>query len=218
MIIIKMEIPNYDTNTKNKKFKKRYSFMPNDTFRMLICGNSGSGKTNLLNHMLIKPLFYYDKIYLYAKNLEQEKYQNLMKEMNEAINEEAGYNVMEFSNDAIIPISHLPYEDNQKIIIFDDYVCEKNQREIVDYFIQSRHKNCSVIYLSQSFYKTPRDIRLNCSHYCIYEFPSSRERNMISSELGVDKEKYKKATKAPFSFLYVDKPRKKVKRNFYENI
>ena len=210
-----MEIPNYDIDNKNKKFKQLYSFMPNDTFRMLICGNSGSGKTNLLYHMLIEPLLYYDKIYLYAKNLEKEKYQNLMKEMNEASNKEAGYNVMEVSNDKIIPITHLPYENNQKIIIFDDYVCEKNQREIVDYFIQGRHKNCSVIYLSQSFYKTPRDIRLNCSHYCIYEFPSSRERNMISSELGVDKEKYKKATKEQYDFLYVDKPRKKVKRNFF---
>ena len=212
-----MNIPNYDVDNKNKKFKQRYPFMPNDTFRMLICGNSGSGKTNLLYHMLIEPLLYYDKIYIYAKNLEQEKYQNLMKEMNEA-SEEAGYNVMEVSNDKIIPITHLPYENNKKIIIFDDYVCEKNQREIVDYFIQGRHKNCSVIYLSQSFYKTPRDIRLNCSHYCIYEFPSSRERNMISSELGVDKEKFKKATKEPYSFLYVDKPKKKVKKNFYRNI
>ena len=34
---------------------------------MLICGNSGSGKTNLLFHMLIKPLLHYDEIYLYAK-------------------------------------------------------------------------------------------------------------------------------------------------------
>ena len=209
-----MEIPNYDVDTKKKKFRQLYSFMPHDTFRMLICGNSGSGKTNLLYHMLIEPLLYYDKIFLYAKNLEQDKYQNLMKEMNEASSEEAGYDVMTVSNDRIIPISDLGYEDNQKLVIFDDYVCEKNQRQIVDYVIQGRHKNCSVIYLSQSFYKTPRDIRLNCSHYCIYEFPSSRERNMISSELGVDKEKFKKATKKPFSFLYVDKPRKKVKRNF----
>ena len=45
--------------------------MPNDTFRMLICGNSGSGKTNLLLHMLLA-LLYYDEIYLYAKNLDQE--------------------------------------------------------------------------------------------------------------------------------------------------
>ena len=184
------------------------------TFRMLICGNSGSGKTNLLYHMLIVPLLYYDEIHLYAKNLEQEKYQNLINKMNHILSGQTGYDVMKVSNDAIIPIKDLDYGDNQKLIIFDDYVCEKNQREIVDYFIQGRHKNCSVIYLSQSFYKTPRDIRLNCSHYCIYEFPSSRERNMISSELGVDKEKYKKATKEQYDFLYVDKPRKKVKRNF----
>ena len=207
-----MEIPNYDVDTKNKKFKQRYSFMPNDTFRMLICGNSGSGKTNLLLHMLLS-LLCYDEIFLYAKNLDQEKYQILIDEMNK-ISKELGFDVITISNDKIIPIKDLGYEDNHKLIIFDDYVWEKNQREIVDYFIQDRHKNCSVIYLSQSFYKTPRDIRLNCSHYCIYEFPSSRERNMISSELGVDKEKFKKATKKLFSFFYVDKPRKRVKRNF----
>ena len=109
-----MEIPNYDVDNKNKKFKQLYSFMPNDTFRMLICGNSGSGKTNLLYHMLIEPLLFCDKIYLYTKNLEQEKYQNLIKEMNEA-SEEAGYNVMEVSNDKIIPIIHLPYENNPKL-------------------------------------------------------------------------------------------------------
>ena len=213
MIIIKMEIPNYDTNTKNKKFKQLLPFMPNDTFRMLICGNSGSGKTNLLYHMLIEPLLFYDEIHLYAKNLEQEKYQNLMNKLNQ-ISKETGYDIMTVSTDKIIPITHLPYEDNQKIIIFDDYVCEKNQREIVDYFIQGRNKNCSVIYLSQSFYKTPKDIRLNSSHFCIFEFPSSRERNLISTELGVEKEQYKKAIGKKFHFIYVDKPRKKVKENF----
>ena len=113
---------------KIKKFKQRYSFMPNDTFRMLICGNSGSGKTNLLYHMLIEPLLYYDEIHLYAKNLEQEKYQNLMNKMKE-ISKEAGYDIMTVSNDKIIPINDLGYEDNQKLIIFDDYVCEKKQKK-----------------------------------------------------------------------------------------
>ena len=160
---------------KIKKIKQLKSFMPKDTFRMLICGNSGSGKTNLLFHMLIAPLLYFDEIYLYAKHLDQEKYQNLMNKMNE-MSRTVGYDIMNVSIDKIIPINDIDYEDNQKLVIFDDYVCEKNQREIVDCFIQGRHKNCSVIYLSQSFYKTPRDIRLNCSHYCIYEFPSSRER------------------------------------------
>ena len=189
------------------------SYMPNDTFRMLICGNSESRKTNLLYHILTKPLLHYNEIYLYAKNLDQEKYQNLMNKMNE-MSEKINYDIMTVSNDKIIPIVDMDYEDNQKLVIFDDYVCEKNQRQIVDYFIQGRHKNFSVIYLSQSFYKTPRDIRLNCSHYCVFEFRSSRQRNMISSELGVDKEKFKKATIEPYSFLYVDKPKKKNKKEF----
>ena len=68
-----MEIPNYDSDCdSDKKCKQLYRNMQKDTFRMLICGNSGSGKTNLLYHMLIKPLIHYDEIYLYAKNLEQD--------------------------------------------------------------------------------------------------------------------------------------------------
>ena len=77
-----MEIPNYDsTDDLDKKYKQLFTYMPSDTFtfRMLICGNSGSGKTNLLYHMLIKPLLYFDEIYLYARNLEQDKYQKLMQ-------------------------------------------------------------------------------------------------------------------------------------------
>ena len=210
-----MEIPNYDSDGDNdKKFKQLYPYMPSDTFRMLICGNSGSGKTNLLYHMLIKPLLYYDEIYLYARNLEQQKYQRLIQKMRET-SRQLGYDILHVSNGEIIPVSEMDYEDNQKIVIFDDYVCERNQRKLIDYFIQGRHKNCSVIYLSQSFYKTPKDIRLNCSHYCLYEFPSSRESNRISSELGVDKKHYRAATRKPFTFLYVDKPKKVIAKKLH---
>ena len=156
MIILKWK---YQTMIVTPKIKNLNNFIQ--------C--SGSGKSNWLYHMLIKPLSYYDEIYLYAKNLDQEKYQNLMNKMNE-ISGNAGYDIITVSNDKIIPIGDMDYEDNQKLVIFDDYVCEKDRRQIVDYFIQGRHKNCSVIYLSQRFYKTPRDIRLNCSHYCVFEF------------------------------------------------
>ena len=213
-----MEIPNYDSNDDpNKKFKQLFPYMPSDTFRMLICGNSGSGKTNLLYHMLMKPLLYYDEIYLYARNLEQDKYQKLIKKMMD-LSHKLGYEILHTSNDEIIPVTEMEYLDNQKLVIFDDYVCDKNQRQLIDYFIQGRHKNCSVIYLSQSFYKTPKDIRLNCSHYCVYEFPSAREANRISAELGVDKDVYKIATKNPFTFLYVDKPKKIIAKNFTNNL
>ena len=212
-----MEIPNYDRHDKNTNFKRLYGYMPSDTFRMLICGNSGSGKTNLLYHMLMKPLLYYDRIHLYAKNLEQQKYKDMLQTLTD-ISNSVGYNVLVCSNDDIIPVEELKDDDAQKIVIFDDFICEKNQKPLIDYFIRGRHKNCSVIYLSQSFYKTPKDIRLNCSHFCVYDFPSSNERGLISCELDVEKDKYIKATKEPFSFLYVDKPMKRINRNFYGTI
>ena len=212
-----MNIPNYDEKNSKKKFKQLYSYMPNDTFRMLICGNSGSGKTNLLFHMIMEPLLFYDQIYLYGKNLEQEKYQKMKKEM-EDIESNINYNPLILQNDDILPVTCMENDGSQNIVIFDDYVCEKNKKDLVDYFIQGRHKNCSVIYLSQSFYKTPKDIRLNCSHYCIYDFPSKREKSMICQELNVPKEKYLEAIDQPYSFLYVDKPMKKMKKNFYGNI
>ena len=213
-----MNIPNYDSfNDKTNNYKQLYQYMPDDTFRMLICGGSGSGKTNLLYHMLMKPLVYYDQTHLYAKNLEQQKYQDMIKKFNE-ISQSIGYDALICSNDEIIPVEDIIENEAQKIVIFDDFVCEKNQKPLIDYFIRGRHKNCSVIYISQSFYGTPKNIRLNCSHFCIYEFPSSNERSLISRELGVDKEDYIKATQKPYSFLYVDKPKKLVMRNFYGKI
>ena len=133
-----MEIPNYDSvDYSNKKYKQLFPFMPSDTFWMLICGNSGCGKTNLLYHMLIKPLLYYDEIYLYARNLHQDKYQNLIKKMNE-LSSKTGYNILNVSDGEIIPVTELEYEDNKKLVIFDDYVCDKNQTKLIDYFMQGR--------------------------------------------------------------------------------
>ena len=118
------------------------------------------------------------------------------------------------SNEEIKPISEME-DRNQKVVVFDDYVCEKNQGDIINYFIQGRHKNCCVIDLSQLYYKTPKDIRLNCSHYIIFEGPSKRENVAICNEQGLDKEAYKRSFENEHDFLYIDKPRKIAKRNFY---
>ena len=59
-----MEIPNYDKKETTNNFKQLYDYVPDRCFRMLICGKSRCGETNMVLHMLIKPLIYYDKIYL----------------------------------------------------------------------------------------------------------------------------------------------------------
>ena len=166
--------------------------------------------------MLIKPLIYYDKIYLYSKNLEHEKYTHLSKTLERIaeVNKIPIDEIFHSSNEEIIPINEME-DRNQKVVIFNDYVCEKNQNNMINYLIQGRHKNCCVIYLSKSYYKTPKDIRIDCSHYIIFESPTTRENDSISKEHGIDKEAYKKSFKKEHDFLYIDKPRKIARRNFY---
>ena len=211
-----MKIPNYDSASNNdRNFKRLLPYMPSDTFRMLICGPSGCGKTNVLMHMLYN-LLYYDKIYLFSKNLEQPKYRQLL-ETFQPISEEAGYDVIEESNSDVIPLESLD-NDNQKIVIFDDYACERNQKPLIEYFVGGRHKNCSVIYLSQSYYLTPKDIRLNCSHFCIFDSPSNAETARMCKEVNVPKNRFESATSEPYSFAYIDKTKKTIRKNFNENI
>ena len=188
--------------------------MPDRCFTMLVCGPSGSGETNLLD--MIYRLLYFDKIYLYAKNLQQSKYQHLI-DLFEPISEEAGYPIIEASNDKIIPLDKMPC-DNQKLVIFDNYLNTgtKNDAEIRNFYTNSKNKNCNCIYLSQSYYGTDKTIRLNCTYHCIFEFPSSNEQNMICREHGISKSHYQRATQEPYDFIYVDKPKKRVAKNFNE--
>ena len=89
-------------------------------------------------------LLEFDKIYLFSKNLHQNKYQGLLQDFAEQINPKVGYEVIEAYGDEIIPLEELPV-DNQKIVVFDDLVCESNQNSIINYFINGRHRNCCVI-------------------------------------------------------------------------
>ena len=196
-------------------YKQGHPCLPDDFFRMLICGPSNSGKTNLLLNMIYN-LLVFDKIYLFSKNLHQYQYQGFLKDFAERINPKVGCEVIEAYDNETIPLEELPV-DNQKIVVFDDLLCEKNQNSIINYFINGRHKNCCVIYLSQTFYKVPKDIRVNCSHLCVFRL-DPKENKRIANKIGVDHNTLDRATDGKYSFLYYDKPKKSIKKNFGEDI
>ena len=204
-----MKIKKYDVkDEKQNDYIQLYNFMPDQCFRFLLVGPSSSGKTNLLLDMIYR-LLYFDKIFLYTKNLQQSKYQHLLKTF-QPISKEIGYDIIEAGNDQIIPLSEM-MDGNQKLVIFDDYLNtgKNNDQEIRNYYTNSRNKNCSCIYLSQSFCHTEKTIRLNSSHYCIFDIPSKNEQSMICRELNINKTDYQKATKDPFSF-FIYRQNKKV--------
>ena len=71
---------NFDeyTNENKRKHNPNWPYIPDHSYRILIIGDSGSGKTNaLLNLINNQPDI--DKIYVYAKNPYDDKYQFLVK-------------------------------------------------------------------------------------------------------------------------------------------
>ena len=59
--------------------------------------------------------------------MEQQKYKDMIQTLTD-ISNSAGYNVLVCSNDDIIPVEELKDDDAQKIVIFDDFICEKKNR------------------------------------------------------------------------------------------
>ena len=66
------------TNKNNKKHNEKCPYIPDHPYRILIIGSSGSGKTNTLLN-LINEQSDIDKIYLYARDLDEPKYKILIK-------------------------------------------------------------------------------------------------------------------------------------------
>ena len=66
------------TNENNKEHNEKWLYIPDHPYRILIIGGSGSGKTNALIN-LINEQSNIDKIYLYAKDLSELKYEYLIK-------------------------------------------------------------------------------------------------------------------------------------------
>jgi Poxvirus A32 protein len=177
---------------------------PKWPFRMLIIGPSGCGKSNLLMNLILKYI-YFHKLFLYSKHLEQPLYEQFM-------NATEGHNNFIFDNDVeeIIDIDALD-ADEQNLICFDDFLTEKNQDIFTNFFIRGRHKNCSVIYLTQSYFSTPKDLRLNCNVFVLFNVRSKRELLEIQKEHATNISKdnfcklYSEATTEPYSFFVIDK-------------
>ena len=71
------------TNENNKEHNEKWPYIPDHPYRILIIGGSGSGKTNALLN-LINEQYNIDRIYLYAKDLSEPKYEYLIKKRENA--------------------------------------------------------------------------------------------------------------------------------------
>jgi GTPase SAR1 family protein len=185
----------------------KYDLISQWPFRLLICGSSGSGKTNLLLNFILQYLSY-DRLIIYAKDLMESKYEFLQN----LFQDDAEFT----SDDDIISVDKLD-PNQQTLIVFDDFLTVRDQKPIEDLFIRGRKKNISIIYLTQSFYKTPKNIRLQCNYIVLFPTKNQREINRILNEYSAPPDKYQTATQQPYNFFMIDlmNPAKKYRHNFY---
>ena len=117
-----------------------------------------------------------DKIYLYAKDPYEKKYQYLTNKR-----EKVGINhfkdpkaFMEYSED------YNPIKKRKVLIIFDDMIADminnnKLNPIVTELFIRGRKLNISIVFITQSYFTVPKDVRLNSTHFFIMKIPNKRE-------------------------------------------
>ena len=159
---------------------KNWPYIPDHPYRILIIGGSRSGKTNaLLNLIENQPEI--DKIYLYAKDPYEAKYQYLInKREGVGINHVRDLKAfIEYSNDmcnVYKNINHYnPDKENKILIVFDNMIADMIRNEklnliVTKLFIRGRKLNISVALITRSYFKVPKDVRLNTTHFLSQKF------------------------------------------------
>ena len=175
---------NFDdyANENKTEHNKNWPYTPDHPYRILVIGGSGSGKTNLLLN-LIENQPEIDKIYLYAKDPYEAKYQYLIN-IREKIGIDHHYNpkaYIEYSNDMHDVykniIEYNPGKENKILIVFDDLIADminnkKLNSLVSELFIRGRKLNISIVFITQSYFKVPKDVRLNTTHFSIVKIPN----------------------------------------------
>ena len=161
-----------------------------------------------------------DKIYLYANDPYEDKYQYLINKRERVginhLNDPKAF--IEYSSDMHKVYKNIDNYNPDKeniLIVFDDMIADminnKKLNSIVTaLFIRGRKLNISLIFITQSYFTVPKDVRNNSTHFFIMKIPNKKELMQItinhSSDVNTKDfiEIYRKCTDKPYSFLVID--------------
>ena len=208
------------TNENKIEHNSKWPYIPEHPYTILIVGGPGSGKTNTLVN-LINNQPDIDQIYMYAKDPYETKYQYLINKR-----EKVGLNhfdehkaFIEYSNDMQDVYKNIedynPGKKRKIVIVFDDMIADmiNNKRFnpiVTELFIRGRKLTISIVFITQSCFKMPKDVRLNSTHFFSMKIPNKRELQQIAFNYlsDIDFKDFmkidKKCTAEPYSFLVND--------------
>ncbi len=152
-------------------------------FRMLVVGSSGSMKTNSVLNIIAK-MGAFTKIYLFAKNTKEPLYEYLVTTLSE-VGRKLKTDVI-FASESLEDLPQFDDIDKKEnnLIIFDDMVTESSSalKLISEYYIRGRKHNISCIFISQSYYGTPKIIRQNCDYIVIKKINTKKDLKRLLDE------------------------------------
>ena len=106
-------------------------------------------------------------------------------------------------------------KEHKLLIVFDDMIADMINKKklnsvVTGLFIRGRKLNISLAFITQSYFKVPKDVRLNTTHFFIAKIPNKRELQQIAINHSSDISTkdfaniYRKCTAEPYSFLVND--------------
>ena len=96
---------------------------------------------------------------------------------------------MEYSNDMQDAYKNIedynPRKNRKVLTVFDDVIADMiNNKKlnpiVTELFIRGRKRNISIVFITQSCFKVPKDVRLNSTHFFIMKIPNKRELQQIA--------------------------------------
>ena len=127
---------------------------------------------------------------MYAKDLSEPKYEFLIKRCEDLGIKHLNYSIafIECFNTIDDVYENVDdYNPNRKrkvLIVFDDMIAgimtnKKFQASIKELFIRCRKLNISLLFITQSYFSFPNDVRLNSTHYLIMRISNKKNYKIL---------------------------------------
>lgn len=205
-----------------------HEFVGRHPFRCILSGESGTGKTTVLIHLLnhfYSP--YFDAIYIWSPHFYIDSTWRNLKFKPAGVHldfHEEHVDQILAQQDAVIS-KHGVLKAKKILLILDDMINERDAMKsdrITRIFTIGRHKNASVLVATQKLNKVGLTMRSNASLLCIFQASNGREWECILDEQRsqfVTRDMFQKifneaVTRHPHGFLTVNRQTKDP-RNIY---
>lgn len=191
--------------------------------RILDCGASGSGKTNVV----------YNYLFLTSKGKGTFKHVFLAYKTDEPlydeIIEQLKGKITTFRDPSLIPsVETFPDNSDDNILfIFDDLVNENDRafnKKLKNYFTFGRKKGLTLFFLTQSYFQTNKFVRDQCNYILLLSIKSEMDLARIIKEYEIPKitkeqvvNMFEYATSSPLHFLKITTDKCDINQKFSKN-